>query len=232
MVNVSQVQRGFVKFVDNEIAVAFEGWHKAVVAGAAGLLAANMDQAEVMKVFMGLSDGELTRLENVYGKKPVNKYSSLSMLLSAYATKDTFTQRSNALKEMLTTNPFAVQRFKDMVMEDVWAPEPILLWYIYDDLLLPENSDLTCREPASRTPAKSSARSFSVFFRWYRISCLPAFRDGYRICRSFLTPSSPGRLRIFPFCRRRARYSTSFRYSHTAILRKGLMYKGGGSLVS
>lgn len=42
MVNVSQVQRGFVKFVDNEIAVAFEGWQKAVVAGAAGLLAANM----------------------------------------------------------------------------------------------------------------------------------------------------------------------------------------------
>ena len=121
---------------------SYEDLSEAEIELLAGLLAANMDQAEVMKVFMGLSDGELTRLENVYGKKPVNKYSSLSMLLSAYATKDTFTQRSNALKEMLTTNPFAVQRFKDMVMEDVWAPEPILLWYIYDDLLLPENSDL------------------------------------------------------------------------------------------
>ena len=42
MVNVSQVQRGFVNFIDNEIAVAFDGWQKAVLAGAAALLAAGM----------------------------------------------------------------------------------------------------------------------------------------------------------------------------------------------
>ena len=42
MVSVSQVQRGFVSFIDNEIAVAFNGWQKAVVAGAAALLAAGM----------------------------------------------------------------------------------------------------------------------------------------------------------------------------------------------
>ena len=42
MVNVSQVQRGFVNFIDNEIAVAFDGWQKAVVAGSAALLAAGM----------------------------------------------------------------------------------------------------------------------------------------------------------------------------------------------
>lgn len=41
MVTVSQVQRGFVRFVDNEVASAFEGWQKAVVAGGAGLLASN-----------------------------------------------------------------------------------------------------------------------------------------------------------------------------------------------
>ena len=41
MVTVSQIQRGFVLFVDNEVATAFEGWQKAVVAGGAGLLAAN-----------------------------------------------------------------------------------------------------------------------------------------------------------------------------------------------
>ena len=41
MANISQIQRGFVQFVDNEVAVAFTGWQKAVVAGAAGLLAAN-----------------------------------------------------------------------------------------------------------------------------------------------------------------------------------------------
>lgn len=42
MVSVSQVQRGFVNFIDNEIAVAFDGWQKAVMAGAAALLAAGM----------------------------------------------------------------------------------------------------------------------------------------------------------------------------------------------
>lgn len=41
MVTISQIQRGFVQFVDNEVAVAFTGWQKAIVAGAAGLLAAN-----------------------------------------------------------------------------------------------------------------------------------------------------------------------------------------------
>ena len=54
MVSVSQIQRGFVSFVDNEVAVAFEGWQKAVLAGAAGLLAAN-----------------LPNLAKVYGKHPV-----------------------------------------------------------------------------------------------------------------------------------------------------------------
>ena len=42
MATILQVQRGFVNFVDNEVAVAFEGWQKAVVAGAAGLMAANL----------------------------------------------------------------------------------------------------------------------------------------------------------------------------------------------
>ena len=41
MVTISQIQRGFVQFVDSEVAVAFTGWQKTVVAGAAGLLAAN-----------------------------------------------------------------------------------------------------------------------------------------------------------------------------------------------
>ena len=41
MIPVSQIQRGFVAFVDNEVAVAFTGWQKAVVAGGAGLIAAN-----------------------------------------------------------------------------------------------------------------------------------------------------------------------------------------------
>jgi hypothetical protein len=42
MVTISQIQRGFVLFVDNEVAAALGGWQKAVLAGTAGLLAANL----------------------------------------------------------------------------------------------------------------------------------------------------------------------------------------------
>jgi hypothetical protein len=41
MVTVEQIQRGFTRFVDNCVSNAFCGWQKAVVAGAAALLAAN-----------------------------------------------------------------------------------------------------------------------------------------------------------------------------------------------
>ncbi len=108
----------------------------------AGLLAENMDRNAVIEVFMGLDDQELDTLERVYGKKPANKYASLELLRNAYATKDIFNERKAALTEMLNNNPFAVRTFVDLVMEDVWAPEPILFWYIYDDLMLPENADL------------------------------------------------------------------------------------------
>jgi hypothetical protein len=42
MVTVSQVQRGLVLFIDNEVASAFNGWQKAVVAGVGGLIASNI----------------------------------------------------------------------------------------------------------------------------------------------------------------------------------------------
>lgn len=41
MVTISQIQRGFALFIDNEVAALFDGWQKAVIAGGAGLLAAN-----------------------------------------------------------------------------------------------------------------------------------------------------------------------------------------------
>ena len=41
MATIAQVQRGFALFIDNEIAAAFDGWQKAIVAGCGGLLASN-----------------------------------------------------------------------------------------------------------------------------------------------------------------------------------------------
>lgn len=42
MATITQIQRGFASFVDNEVAVAFDGWQKAVVGAGAGLIAANL----------------------------------------------------------------------------------------------------------------------------------------------------------------------------------------------
>ena len=41
MANIAQIQRGFVQFVDREVAAAFDGWQRAIVGGTAGLLASN-----------------------------------------------------------------------------------------------------------------------------------------------------------------------------------------------
>lgn len=49
MVNTAQIQRGFTRFVDEHVAVAFTGWQQAVVAGGAALLAANMPN--IVKVY-------------------------------------------------------------------------------------------------------------------------------------------------------------------------------------
>lgn len=49
MVTIDQIQRGVVRFVDNHVANAFTGWHKAIVAGATALLAANFPN--IVKVY-------------------------------------------------------------------------------------------------------------------------------------------------------------------------------------
>jgi phosphoribosylcarboxyaminoimidazole (NCAIR) mutase len=49
MATINQIQKGFARFVDTHIAGAFDGWQKAIVAGGAGLLAANLPN--IIKVY-------------------------------------------------------------------------------------------------------------------------------------------------------------------------------------
>lgn len=42
MASIQQVQRGFTRFIDNQVAGAFDGWQKVVVLGGATLIAANL----------------------------------------------------------------------------------------------------------------------------------------------------------------------------------------------
>ena len=108
----------------------------------ADLMMANMNQKQMMETMLNLSDAEISRLENVYGKKPTNKYSSLKSLRSAYAAQNIFQKRCDAVHELLTTNPFAVQIFVDLVKADMKADSPVLLQHIIVDLMKPENSDM------------------------------------------------------------------------------------------
>ena len=54
MATINQIQKGFVRFVDSDLATAFEGWQRALVVGGATLLAAN-----------------IPRLANEYGASPM-----------------------------------------------------------------------------------------------------------------------------------------------------------------
>ena len=74
MVTISQIQRGFVLFVDNEVATAFTGWQKAIVAGASGLIASNLPNlistygTHPFVAAMGLYDAErnMVNIEALY----------------------------------------------------------------------------------------------------------------------------------------------------------------------
>lgn len=89
MVTISQIQRGFALFVDNEVAAAFSDWRKAVVGGAAGLLAAN-----------------LPNLIKVYGSHPLvaalGVYDANSNMVNIDALYDAFVPKLGAEKIPLT----------------------------------------------------------------------------------------------------------------------------------
>lgn len=48
MASINQIQKGFVRFIDQDVSGAFEGWQKAVVIGGSTLLAANFPRLAEM----------------------------------------------------------------------------------------------------------------------------------------------------------------------------------------
>lgn len=106
------------------------------------LMLANMDQQKLMKTFLNMTDAERAALEKTYVKKVNNQYTSIKQLRSAYATKNIFQERKDAVHEMLTTNPMAVESFVELVKGDMKKEKPVLLTHIMMDLMMPENSDM------------------------------------------------------------------------------------------
>lgn len=80
MVTVSQIQRGFVLFVDNEVITAFSGWQKAIVGGSAGLLAANFPN--MVKVY---STNPFVTALGIY--EPTNNMIDIDALYNAFVPK-------------------------------------------------------------------------------------------------------------------------------------------------
>jgi hypothetical protein len=64
MATVEQVQRGFVRFVDTQVAGAFEGWQKVIVSGCAGLVASNLP-----KVIQTYADHPVVAMLGVYDQE-------------------------------------------------------------------------------------------------------------------------------------------------------------------
>lgn len=99
------------------------------------LMLANMDQQKLMQTFLNMTDAERAALEKTYVKKVNNNYSTIKQLKSAYATKDIFQDRKNAVHEMLTTNPVAVEAFVEQMKLDLKAENPVLLMHIMPDIM-------------------------------------------------------------------------------------------------
>lgn len=77
MATIEQLQRGFTRFVDNHIVCAFEGWQRAVVAGASGLLAANFPK--LVKIY---ANHPIVSALGVYD--PVTGYVDIDSIYNAF----------------------------------------------------------------------------------------------------------------------------------------------------
>ncbi len=133
----------------------------------AGLMMANMNRKQMMNTFLGLSDSETQRLESVYAKKPDNRYSTLSALQGQYSASSIYQQRCNAVDEMLTTNPFAVQIFVDLMKADMKSETPVLLTQIMPDIM----SNSTLLNAMMNGGLESAEQAYSCMEQLVSIMC-------------------------------------------------------------
>lgn len=101
----------------------------------ADLIASELTEDELMDLVSDLTPEQLTLLEQVYGKTPETTYTTLAALKGNTELAITFDHRENALRQMFNTNPFAVNRFVNLLEEDFYRSESILWKYILSDLL-------------------------------------------------------------------------------------------------
>ena len=102
------------------------------------LIKQEISEDELKALAASITANQVNALEGSYGAHPTNLYSSLEEL-KANQTEEPdvfFQQRSDALREMLSTNPFVANRFVDLMLEDFdRGNNAIMLNLIFEDLL-------------------------------------------------------------------------------------------------
>ena len=102
----------------------------------AGIIKQELNQEELMALAVSMTPEQFELLEKAYGKTPEAEYESIEDLKSDENVTVSFTQRSNAINEMFTTNPFALNHFITELQNDLDRKDPIIYWYVLEELII------------------------------------------------------------------------------------------------
>ena len=102
----------------------------------AGIISQELNQDELMALATSMTTEQFTLLEQAYGKTPTTKYASLAKLQEDKNVSASFTHRSEAINEMFTTNPFAVNHFITELEKDQHRDESIIFLIVLEELLI------------------------------------------------------------------------------------------------
>ena len=99
------------------------------------LVFSQLDKDAMVSLAKNMSKEQFVALENAYGKQPEITASKLDVLKEENKETLTLQMRQDAIYDMLMNNPFAINRFSDLLSEDFQRPEPILWGYIMKDVV-------------------------------------------------------------------------------------------------
>ena len=127
---------------DGQVLVTFMVTPAAQSEGSAAeaLILSELTTEELMAVGTSLTTEQVVLLEATYGKIPATNYDTLEVLKSKASPAPTFEDRKTAITEMFSTDPFVANHFVDLLMEDMYRSESILVKYVLADILALQQS--------------------------------------------------------------------------------------------
>lgn len=99
------------------------------------LVFSQLDKDAMVSLAKNMNKEQFVALENAYGKQPEITASKLDALKEENKETLTLQMRQDAIYDMLMNNPFAINRFSDLLSEDFQRPQPILWGYIMKDVV-------------------------------------------------------------------------------------------------